>query len=572
MKRIAAAIICIVLFVMAPCAALASDTPNTLSENEAMYDSPRDVAISFLNDCAYEMFMYESKGLSNKTVLMLSNNDLVTANARFLSEFANRPASFDYWSISSVNFQNSLESSMDFVLNKVSYFKTIRADQNITRKNFETQYTVKKAVQEGDFCTIYINEFISFQYENRNTPSYVSTDYEVYLYQYNGEWLIANVIADDEFDRNFRAYGFDATEAIGGYYYAKDNPSNSQGSIVSNLNDANNALRSNVVSTRTYNRTNARAYAYTYTTQGYDPYHNFYNSLFTSWAGNGGDCQNFASQSIWAGFGGSNDAEAISNKEFPMDNVGSTSTTNWTGNSVLYNTWISTSSFENYINNSSSAQDTRMSAIILDFESTDNEISGVEVGDVMHVYNSSTHRSYDHAIVITDVFSANRNDIYFCAHTTDRKDLKVSDYYPVGTYGELRLIKPMLFTIVTNCPNGSHTYSSVSGGNGFDAVCNSCGYNRLFITNNMHAPLALGTTANLTATATGRIYRFATSVETPSGQIIWLNQTIDSPSTSNTFTFEERGLYTITTYARDKNPDVYSDSVSVSNSYTVRIY
>ena len=70
MKRIAAAIICIVLFVMAPCAALASDTPNTLSENEAMYDSPRDVAISFLNDCAYEMFMYESKGLSNKTVLM----------------------------------------------------------------------------------------------------------------------------------------------------------------------------------------------------------------------------------------------------------------------------------------------------------------------------------------------------------------------------------------------------------------------------------------------------------------------------------------------------------------------
>lgn len=164
MKRIAAAIICIVLFVMAPCAALASDTPNTLSENEAMYDSPRDVAISFLNDCAYEMFMYESKGLSNKTVLMLSNNDLVTANARFLSEFANRPASFDYWSISSVNFQNSLESSMDFVLNKVSYFKTIRADQNITRKNFETQYTVKKAVQEGDFCTIYINEFISFQY------------------------------------------------------------------------------------------------------------------------------------------------------------------------------------------------------------------------------------------------------------------------------------------------------------------------------------------------------------------------------------------------------------------------
>lgn len=84
MKRIAAAIICIVLFVMAPCAALASDTPNTLSENEAMYDSPRDVAISFLNDCAYEMFMYESKGLSNKTVLMLSNNDLVTANARFL--------------------------------------------------------------------------------------------------------------------------------------------------------------------------------------------------------------------------------------------------------------------------------------------------------------------------------------------------------------------------------------------------------------------------------------------------------------------------------------------------------
>ena len=571
MKRTMAIILCFIMFAMSPFSVQASDTADTLSGIETIYGSPSDVAISFLNDCATEMFMYESEELSNRTVLALSSNDLVTANEKFVSAFANKPASFDYWSVASVNSENSLASSMDFILNKVSYFKTIREGQNINRKNFETQYTVKEVIQDGEFCTVSINEFISFQYEDRDTLSYVSTDYEVYLYKHNGKWLIANVIADDEFDRSFRANGFDATEAIEGYYYAKSNQSDGRGRVVRRLDEANDAMLSNVVSIRPYNRANARAYAYTYTTQGYDPYHSFYNPLFQSWAGNGGDCQNFASQSIWAGFGGNNNAEAISNKEIPMDNVGSTANTNWTGNSVLYNTWISTSSFENYINNSS-AQDTRMSAIILDFKNTDAEISGVEVGDVMHVYNSSTERSYDHAIVITDVFSTNRNDIYFCAHTTDRKDLKVSDYYPVGTHGELRLIKPTLFTIISNCPNGSHTYSSVSDGNGFDATCNSCGYNRLFITNNMHAPLALGTRANLTATATGRIYRFATSVETPSGQIIWLNQTTNSASTSNTYTFAERGLYTITTYARDKNPDVYSDSVSVSNAYTVRVY
>ena len=97
MKRTMAIILCCIMFAMSPFSVQASDTADTLSGIETIYGSPSDVAISFLNDCATEMFMYESEELSNRTVLALSSNDLVTANEKFVSAFANKPASFDYW-------------------------------------------------------------------------------------------------------------------------------------------------------------------------------------------------------------------------------------------------------------------------------------------------------------------------------------------------------------------------------------------------------------------------------------------------------------------------------------------
>ena len=54
--------------------------------------------------------------------------------------------------------------------------------------------------------------------------------------------------------------------------------------------------------------------------------------------------------------------------------------------------------------------------------------------------------------------------------------------------------------------------------------------------------------------------------------VLHKNEIYNSYNTSNSYKFTQTGLYTITTYARDKNPDIYGDSVAVSSSYTIRVY
>ena len=128
---------------------------------------------------------------------------------------------------------------------------------------------------------------------------------------------------------------------------------------------------------RTYSGENAAAYAYTYTRQDTtESRDQFYNQDFRSFANDGGDCMNFASQSMWSGFYGSQQSRAVIDSHIlPMDSDG---TYKWYGTSKDSTdktaSWTSCENFRNYLtgntdgtgtSGSNAADDIGMKAIIL---------------------------------------------------------------------------------------------------------------------------------------------------------------------------------------------------------------
>lgn len=72
---------------------------------------------------------------------------------------------------------------------------------------------------------------------------------------------------------------------------------------------------------------------------------------------------NFASQCVYAGFYGSDDATSVTAGTFPQDKSGTSSTSRWYAKPVEpYWAWTAVSLFDDYVEAQSSMSDTRMSA------------------------------------------------------------------------------------------------------------------------------------------------------------------------------------------------------------------
>jgi hypothetical protein len=375
----------------------------------------------YLESSAYNSFMYKSNDLVSNTI-----DALTTQQKKDVS--LGSDVSSQITSILPSDTKASLlqDSSLKPHQNKTEYFKHVRQKQGISRRDFSVDYQFNKVDIQGTFAKANVSELISFYYSDCDEPTYIGTEYEVYLINIDDQWYIYDMSSDDEQDCVFEDKDFDLTEALKEYdsitEYSTDG-------ITQEVNGRICALQSSVTNYRTYNKESAARYAYTYTTSGSANQTSYYNLLFNSY---NADCQNFASQCVWAGFGGDNTSSSISGTLIPMDNVG---TNRWYANpAATYWAWTACSYFRNYISSSSSSSDTRMLADIYDIAGNVNSFSGLPIypaeliGSVMHVYGSNG--AYDHAIIITNVTGSTRSDIYFCAHTSHRKNAKLSDFWP----------------------------------------------------------------------------------------------------------------------------------------------
>lgn len=537
------------------------------------------VILDFMDRYTGNMYLYES-------------NELLTNTSAQLTEVerANLSASTGEFALTSqVNAHQNLTQitdSMDYVVDKAAYWKFVRQTQNLNRTDFQTAYTFDTIRISGSYAQVALTEHIAFYYEGATIQSCMTRKHEIFLYHHKTGWLIFDITSDDGFDGTHKFGEFDAEAEMLAFeqgYVASESTTIATGQISSSEGEQTE-IQALTASTRTYNRQNAVNYAYTYTKQGVEDAFAYYNDNFNKYRIRAGyssdaDCVNFVSQCIFAGFMGSNDATSIASLSLPQDNYGSCAEAKWYAHG---SSWINTHSFYAYVTyideNSENEESeekvdlTRMIATVVEIPANTSTITSPSNLTGAAALVDGDTGNFGHAIIITEQQGSNRNQLYYCGHTSDDKYIILGDVWSVCP---IRIILPTSMNYGRACLGTTHSYTTVAAANGMDATCNSCGYCRLYVTNTLSPPVPVGTTKTLVGGIAGmsRCYRATMKVVTPNGNVVWLDEVLNSGTYSQTYTFSERGLYTITLYARDLNPDVYpDDSVQRYHTYTIRCY
>lgn len=259
-------------------------------------------------------------------------------------------------------------------------------------------------------ASIEFYENFNYIYNNGNgIPSGFGTIYNAYLKKLkDGTWRIEKIISNDEFDHEYYDKGFSLQKVLDQLYlpvYRNELEDKKSSMILEKKISQIESISS--LPFTSYNTSSAASYAKSYAIT--------YNNKFKSYSS---DCQNFASQCVWYGFGGSNTITDINNGAWPM-----TSTWYQKGpNNDSSITWINVDSFAEMIENSSPSVSGPYGALT-------SGVSYAKVGDVLQYYDSNPD-DYVHSYIVSSVTGTNGGrtfgDIYVCSHTTNRNNVKLS--------------------------------------------------------------------------------------------------------------------------------------------------
>lgn len=436
-----------------------------------------------------------------------------------------------------------MQENISYIKEKAAFLKAAREAQNITRTGLKLNYVFSDVSIDGNTAAATISETASFYYTGETQQSFAETIYTVDLIKVDGKWLIADVYDNDWFDDTYKASAdtFSATAAMEDFETVQ-----SIDACDIHLIEDEPGVRATASYQIPYNADSATAYAYTYTRQtGTGNWQEYYNQDFTDFRADGGDCMNFASQCMWAGFSGSQTRSGIDAHNAPMDSAGTTAEYKWYSCSKDYyssrlanstGSWRSCSAFRTYIDNSNTSSDIGLKCNTANVASGAN-FSGVTTtalkGAVCHVTGSDA--DYGHAIVLTDVNGLARNQIYLCAHSTDRKFVKLGDYYATCP---IKAFMPQYLRVSTSPSN--------------------------YLKVDMLRPIARGSTGSLRCYTSAAQYKFTIGVKAPSGAFTSASSTAANPTSfTYNYNFTESGLYKI---------DCYSKATSTSTAQTVTFY
>lgn len=273
---------------------------------------------------------------------------------------------------------------------------------------FDNDIEITDVTIQSDSGTASVTELSKYITNKSTLISESITEYTVKLSKVDGSWNISQLSSDDEYDQSLESVDYDLVK----YTKVTDN---GMGEVLAT------APVPQLRSSATYvypNDSNTKIYALTYALN--------YNSRFPDYVNNANgpddvDCQNFASQAIWYGLGGTNTSTAINNKDFPMLDNGSSASDwdSWYHSGTKYDTpstwaWTNVANFKNHTTN-------------YDLEGISaTVVSGwqnAEVGDILQVKVNSS--DFDHSYVVTGVTgtagSRTTSDVYVSAHTSDCK-------------------------------------------------------------------------------------------------------------------------------------------------------
>jgi hypothetical protein len=294
------------------------------------------------------------------------------------------------------------------------------------------EINVKKISIDKDTAIAEVSEkykYILDDYNNGFSSSEIT--YTINFQKFDNKWLISQLKSDDEFDAAYYDKDFDVNDLIT-QMTSNNQQSVSKDSYEKEMNyikeKAKMALNPNLTTQWTnisYNRSSASSYAYCYSLSTSDPNSTQgYNPRFEAYIGN--DCQNFASQCVWYGFGGIDEQYYIENKIFPMVASGnrawyqtSTSTpSNWFWTGVDY--------FDDYIANGGYGIEGPYGW------KNNYNVDYAEIGDIIQIYSGG---EWGHTYYVYNVSgtygSRSTSDIWICAHTANRCNEKLDSI--VGT-------------------------------------------------------------------------------------------------------------------------------------------
>ena len=518
-------------------------------ESTAETEDIASAAISFLNDVTLNTYQNEENDLAVHIADESDIAELDLEDAPSIQTFSAAGFSLDgNGELVEAEIAEAAEAVTEFsvdpgfsqyVNDKVEYMQMFNEAQNIVMNDLETDYEVLGLEIDGDSATLTIKEHLSFQYDDCDEPSSMGIVHNVSMINTDSGWAVTDDITDQPFDAANKDDGFNLEEALEEYdgtqatvYYSEDD-------IIDTEAEKQMQITPFAVLDRlAYDGYNAANYAKNFSGSS----SSYYNRNFASYASSGGDCMNFASQSMWAGFSGSNTASDINNRRVPMDYDGVGAQYLWyAGNS----SWISNSAFATYavrsVHESPKTNHT-----------TYNIYSGfTPSGSFANIPSYSTRligavaqgSLQNHAVVITGVNGSTGGSIYVSSHTTDAKNVKLSGFF----YNErVTIYAPIAFYTTRAADTG------------------------LRVRTNWNEPRTLNSTVSLTAYASQRSYKMSMSILTPSGKTVWIGEASNASSITKSYKFTERGLYHITGYARNVSEST-PGSYSVGNTASLRI-
>lgn len=436
----------------------------------------------------------------------------------------------------------------EYLSQKAEYIKYTRMQEGLNISNFSVTYGEPQVVVDGNCANVKIFETVGMRYEGLDEDSAISTCYDINLIKSDDGWKIADIQSDDLFDATHSRDKFDCEEAIAEYTVQQAEPARIIQEVAApDMEVLEAQAAASGAKVYPYNHSAAAFYSNQYTTSTGANTRSYYNPNFSNYAGSGGDCMNFASQCMFAGFGGSDDSP-INTTAIPMDRQGAGYYDYWYKDA---GTWTGTLSFQGYcdkVNHNLGSPIPKENNMYVDTYETGPNSAGIYdyanrlPGSVVFIYDGSDN--YGHAMVVGKVTGSASSQIFVSAHTNDVKLQPLSQCCGGRTF---KIVVPSSFYAYTNKP-------------------------ALRVTSSWKNNVPSGTSVTFSATAQrlsgGTCYRMSMKVVSPSGKTTWLGEKTNTNSYSATTTLTEKGLYKITAYARE----TASSPSNVGNTIALRTY
>lgn len=169
---------CVVLLLFA---LLVSQVAASYSETGTLNEGTSAISAAerYLSNWAYNSYMYADKNLTLGTVLdaEVDPAKLTLATSEFMALRNDADGQENNISVA----VSKMQANIQFMIDKATYFSTIRQYNGLQRTDFNTDYVVQRVDVQGNFAVIEVLENISFQYVGAEDSSFSQKEHTVSL-------------------------------------------------------------------------------------------------------------------------------------------------------------------------------------------------------------------------------------------------------------------------------------------------------------------------------------------------------------------------------------------------------